>query len=81
MEFVARRIAASVLNLLAIGTVASSAAVKYTLLKTVPVPGDGGWDYLTVEATGRWVYILHANQADGLDANSYETSGNGLSRR
>jgi len=70
-----RRIAASVLILLAIDTATLAAAESYTLLKTVPVPGDGGWDYLTVDEAGRRVYISHGNQVDVLDADSYELKG------
>ena len=57
-----RRIAASVLILLAIGTATLAAAERYNLLKTVPVAGDGGWDYLTVDEAGRRVYLSHGNQ-------------------
>jgi DNA-binding beta-propeller fold protein YncE len=55
------------------GTVA--AAEGYRLLKTVPVPGDGGWDYLTVDDAGRRVYVSHGNQVDVLDADSGEVKG------
>ncbi len=44
-------------------------------MKTIPVPGDGGWDYLTVDAAGRSVYISHGNQVDVLDADSGEIKG------
>jgi DNA-binding beta-propeller fold protein YncE len=47
----------------------------FKLLKTVPVPGDGGWDYLTVDDAGRRVYLSHGNQVDVLDADSYEIKG------
>jgi DNA-binding beta-propeller fold protein YncE len=47
----------------------------YKLLKTVPVPGDGGWDYLTVDDAGRRVYISHGNQVEVLDADSGEVKG------
>jgi DNA-binding beta-propeller fold protein YncE len=47
----------------------------YTLQKTVPIPGDGGWDYLIVDDAGRRVYISHGTQVDVLDADSYEHKG------
>jgi DNA-binding beta-propeller fold protein YncE len=47
----------------------------YKLLKTVSVPGDGGWDYLIVDDAGRRVYLSHSNQVDVLDADSGEVKG------
>ncbi len=71
-----RTFAVTLLILLAsfTATVAAPEA-GYTLLKTVPVSGDGGWDYLTVDAAGRRVYISHATQVDVLDADTYELKG------
>jgi DNA-binding beta-propeller fold protein YncE len=63
-----------VLILLAAG-LAGAAPEGYRLLKTVPVPGDGGWDYVTVDEAGRRVYVSHGNQVDVLDADSYEVKG------
>jgi len=47
----------------------------YKLLKTAPVPGDGGWDYLICDDMGRRVYISHGNQVDVIDADTYEVKG------
>jgi DNA-binding beta-propeller fold protein YncE len=69
-----RTLAASVLLSLTY-VVALAAAEGYTLLKTVPVPGDGGWDYLIVDDTDRRVYISHGTQVDVLDADTYELKG------
>ena len=38
----------------------ASAATNYELLKKVPVPGAGGWDYVIVDESARRVYISHA---------------------
>jgi DNA-binding beta-propeller fold protein YncE len=54
---------------------APAAAEGYRQLKSVPVPGDGGWDYLTVDEAGRRVYLSHGNQVDVLDADSGEVKG------
>jgi DNA-binding beta-propeller fold protein YncE len=70
-----RNRAAIGLILLASATAAFAAAEGYTLLKTVPVPGDGGWDYLIVDEAGRRVYISHGTQVDVMDADSYEIKG------
>jgi hypothetical protein len=69
-----RIFAASVLLSLT-SVVALAAAEGYTLLKTVPVPGDGGWDYLIVDDADRRVYISHGTQVDVLDADTYELKG------
>ena len=51
------------------------AAVNYQLLKKVPVPGSGGWDYVTVDAGARRVYVSHSTQVDVLDADSFALVG------
>ncbi len=51
------------------------AAGKYELVKTVAVPGTGGWDYLTVDESARRVYISHSTQVDVLDADAYTVVG------
>ena len=55
--------------------VASFAAVNYQLLKKVQVPGSGGWDYVTVDAAARRVYVSHSTQVDVLDADSFAVVG------
>ncbi len=47
----------------------------YKLEKTVPISGTGGWDYLTVDSSGRRVYISHGNAVEVLDADSGELKG------
>src|SRR6516165_6976880 len=61
----------TVLSLAAIGV----AATQYGLLKKVALPGTGGWDYVTVDAEARRVYISHATQVDVLDADSFAHLG------
>jgi YVTN family beta-propeller protein len=55
---------------------ALAAALNYQLLREVPVPGAGGWDYLTVDDAARRVYIPHASQVDVLNADSFALIGN-----
>ncbi len=59
-------------------TLVATAAVavgKYELVKKVAVPGTGGWDYLTVDAAGRRVFISHSSQVDVLDADAFTVVG------
>jgi DNA-binding beta-propeller fold protein YncE len=67
-----RFVSATLLLVLAAG---SDQPAGYHLVKTVPVPGDGGWDYVSVDAAGRRVYISHANKVDVLDADTFEVKG------
>jgi DNA-binding beta-propeller fold protein YncE len=69
-----RTLATSLLLLVTLGA-AAAAPEAYRLLKTIPVPGDGGWDYLIVDDAARRVYVSHANKVDVLDADSYEIKG------
>jgi DNA-binding beta-propeller fold protein YncE len=58
-----------------VSMVAFASAVNYQLLKRVPVPGAGGWDYLTVDYAARRIYISHATQVEVLDADSFALVG------
>jgi DNA-binding beta-propeller fold protein YncE len=42
----------------------------YHLLRTISIPGDDGWDYLTVDGAARRVYVSHATHVVVLDADS-----------
>jgi DNA-binding beta-propeller fold protein YncE len=46
------------------------AAGGYHLLNKIPVPGDGGFDYLTVDNGARRLYVSHGTQVEVLDADS-----------
>ena len=46
------------------GAVAAPAA--YHLLRTVPVGGNGGWDYLSVDAASHRLYASHGTQVEVL---------------
>jgi DNA-binding beta-propeller fold protein YncE len=58
-----------------VAVMTAKAEEGYVLQKTVPIPGEGGWDYLIVDDAGRRVYISHGTQVDVLDADSYEHKG------
>lgn len=46
---------------------ASAADFQYKLIKTIPIGGDGGWDYLSVDETARKLYVAHGNKIDVVD--------------
>ena len=47
----------------------------YHVIKTIPVPGDTGWDYLLVDSDARRVYVSRGAHVVVLDADSYEIVG------
>ncbi len=51
---------------------AQPAEGPYRLLKEIPVGGEGGWDYLSVDTVNRRLYVSHASRVViiDIDANS-----------
>ncbi|MFZ0881781.1 MAG: YncE family protein [Candidatus Acidiferrales bacterium] len=47
----------------------------YRAVNQVALPGSGGWDYLTVDAAARRVYISHATEVEVLDADTQKSVG------
>jgi len=47
----------------------------YHIVKKVPLPGAGGWDYLTVDDAARRLYIAHTTQVVVLDSDSLAIVG------
>jgi len=47
----------------------------YKILQKVSLPGDGGYDFLTVDSDNRRVYITHNNSVQVLDADSLKLVG------
>lgn len=50
-------------------------ASEYQVSKKIPLPGEGGWDYLTVDENARRLYVSHATQVVVLDIDSLEIVG------
>jgi hypothetical protein len=51
------------------------ASSGYHVVKTVSIPGDEGWDYLTVDAAARRVYISHGSHVVVMNADTYAIEG------
>jgi len=51
------------------------ASSGYHVIKTVPIPGDEGWDYLLVDADARRVYISHGSHVVVMNADTYAIEG------
>jgi DNA-binding beta-propeller fold protein YncE len=52
-----------------------SAATNYHLLKEIPVGGDGGWDYLSVDSAARRLYVSHASKVVVIDLDKNTVAG------
>jgi YVTN family beta-propeller protein len=62
------------LALLGLATIAAGPS-GYKISGKIALPGTGGWDYVTVDAAARRVYIAHATQVEILDADSLQAVG------
>jgi hypothetical protein len=51
------------------------APAGYHLLKTLPVGGDGGWDYLTFDGATRRLYVTRSTRVTVLDPDSGKVVG------
>ena len=48
----------------------AAGASGYHVIKSIPIGGEGGWDYVTVDSEARRVYVSHATHVVVLDADS-----------
>jgi DNA-binding beta-propeller fold protein YncE len=63
------------LNLVLHASAQSSGPSGYHVVQTVPLPGDGFWDYVTVDSEARRIYISHSPKVLVLDADSFKLIG------
>jgi DNA-binding beta-propeller fold protein YncE len=52
-----------------------AAQVSYKLLKEIPIGGEGGWDYLSVDQYARRVYVTHATKIVVIDIDKNQVIG------
>ena len=50
-------------------------AADYHLLKEIPVGGDGGWDYLSVDSAARRLYVTHGTKIVVIDLDKETVAG------
>jgi DNA-binding beta-propeller fold protein YncE len=50
-------------------------ASNYRVVGRYPVPGDGGFDYVTLDSSARRLYLSHATQVDVVDADTGKVVG------
>jgi DNA-binding beta-propeller fold protein YncE len=54
---------------------ASPSSGGYSVVKKIPVAGQGGWDYLTVDEAARRLYVSHGTKVEILNLDSGEFLG------
>jgi len=50
-------------------------AAGYKVVGRYPVPGTGGWDYVTLDDAARRIYVSHATQVEVVDADNGKLIG------
>jgi DNA-binding beta-propeller fold protein YncE len=43
---------------------------SYSVIKKISIPGDGSWDYLSVDEAARRLYVSHGTQVEVIDVDS-----------
>src|SRR5436309_12921973 len=64
----------SIMATLCAGVIITRAG-EYRLLKEIPVGGEGGWDYLSVDSAGRRLYVSHGNAVVVIDIDTEKVVG------
>jgi len=54
---------------------AAAGSSGYHVIKTIPVPGDDGWDYVAVDSAARRIYISHGTHVVVMNADTYAIEG------
>ena len=67
MKKSAAQLFGAIVLLLALVPAGQAAEKLYHLLKEIPVGGEGGWDYLSVDSPARRLYVAHATKVVVLD--------------
>ena len=47
----------------------------YRFVTAIPVPGDGGWDYVSLDADARRLYVTHGTKVDVIDVDAHAFVG------
>jgi DNA-binding beta-propeller fold protein YncE len=61
--------------LLALCAPVCHAETQYRFLKAIPVAGDEGWDWLSVDAAARRLYVTHASKVVVIDLDTDSVTG------
>ncbi|GAA4503510.1 hypothetical protein GCM10023172_28510 [Hymenobacter ginsengisoli] len=67
--------ALAALALLGLASPSRAQTAPYHLLHTIPVGGEGGWDYLYVDPAGERLYVSHGTQTEVIDLKTRKLLG------
>jgi len=67
---------ASILILACVSLAGAAPSGGYSVVKKIPIPGQGSFDYLTVDEGARRLYVSHGTQVEVLDIDSLALVGN-----
>lgn len=59
----------------AVGAPTQAADANYHVVRKITLEGDGGWDYLSVDAANRRIYVTRSSHVNVVDADSGKTVG------
>ena len=60
---------------IALAAAAAPPSPHYALIKEIRLPGDGGWDYLSIDPAARRLYVAHGDHVDVIDIDHYTLIG------
>jgi YVTN family beta-propeller protein len=59
----------------ALPIVAAPPVGGYSIVRKIPIPGQGSWDYLSVDEAARRLYVSHGTQVEVIDVDSESIVG------
>src|SRR6202045_3987025 len=68
-------LAAAAISVVGSSSRAAAGSSGYHVIKTIPVPGDDGWDYVAVDSAARRIYISHGTHVVVMNADTYAIEG------
>ena len=54
----------------ALASISTASAEGFSIIKKIPIAGQGSWDYLAVDESARRVYVSHGTQVEVLDVDT-----------
>ncbi len=60
---------------IAVSAALFAAGTGYKVVKKIPIPGEGGWDYITYDAAGGRLFVAHGAKVDVVDAKAGKAIG------
>ncbi|MGA8441777.1 MAG: YncE family protein [Candidatus Sulfotelmatobacter sp.] len=58
-----------------LGGISTASAAEFSITKKISIPGQGSWDYLSVDEAARRLYVSHGTQVEVIDVDSGDIVG------